>query len=265
MLAAVRVLAVAVFGEVALGRGDGDHELEGVAAADAQVLRHRAEAVGGVQVTVHEGVVVAAPAAFAAEAPEHVLREVVDVGALGMLEFAEEALAGHVQDEELLIAVAAVLDDRAVALGLLRGVDQFPAFVNRDGGRHLDEGVLAALHGLESHRHVPFPRSGDVDHVDVIPGDHLFPGILGVGVDDRLLAGLGLHVVEGALGALGLEVADRHHFGEVDVDRGVDVGHAAGEADERAAHLLQGLGLQVPDRLIAGGAGTGHRDFIMAL
>ena len=149
-----------------------------------------------------------------------------------------------------------------IALGLLRGIDQLPAFVDGDGRGDLDEGVLAALHGLDGHRHVPFPRRGDVDDVDVVAGHHLLPGILGVGVDDRLLAGLRLHVVEGALGAFGLEVADRHDFSEVDVHGRVHVRHAAREADEGAADFLQGLGLEVPDRLVAGGARARRGDVL---
>jgi len=93
----------------------------------------RAEAVRGVQVAVHESVVVAAPVAFAAERPEDAAGEIMDIGALGMLEVAEEALAGEVQDEEFFFAVAAVLDDRAMALGLLRHVHELPALV--DGHR----------------------------------------------------------------------------------------------------------------------------------
>ena len=134
VLALVRLVLVAELGEVELGRRDGDDELEGVAAADVHVLRHRAEAVRGVQVAVHEAVVVAAPVAFAAKGPEDAAREVMDVSALGMLEVAEEALAGKVQDEELFFAIAAVLDDGAVALGLLRHVHELPAFVDGDGG-----------------------------------------------------------------------------------------------------------------------------------
>ena len=52
---------------------------------------------------------------------------VVDVATFAVLEVAEEALAGEVQDEELFFAVAAVFEDWAMALVFFRGVDDIPA------------------------------------------------------------------------------------------------------------------------------------------
>ena len=264
VLALVRLVLVAELGEVELGRGDRDDELERVAAADVQVLRHRAEAVRGIQVAVHEAMVVAAPVAFAAERPEDAAGEVMDVGALRVLEVAEEALAGEVQDEELFFAVAAVLDDRAVALGLLRHVHELPAFVDGHRGRDLDEDVLALLHGLEGHRDVPFPGGGDVDDVDVVAGDQLLPGVLVTEVHHGFLARLLLDVLGGALGALLDDVADGDDLGERDVGGGVHVAAATVQADEAATDLFRRLGGEIPDRLVAGRARAGHGDIARA-
>ena len=256
----VRLVLIAELGEVELGRGDGHHELERVAAADVHVLRHRAEAVRGVQVTVHEAMVVAAPVAFAAEAPEDAAAKVVDVGALGVLEVAEEALAGEVQHEELFVAVAAILDDGTVALGLFSHVHELPALVDGDGGGDFDEGVLALFHDLEGHRHVPLPRGGDEDDVDVVAFEHLFPRVLVAEIHRGFLAGDLLDVGSGALGPGFNDVADGDDFGERDVRRRVHVGTPAVEADDGDPDFLDGLGRQVPDGLVASRARTSRRD-----
>ena len=138
----------------------------------------------------------------------------MDVAAFTVLKVAEEALAGEVQDEELFLAVAAVLEDRAVALLFFRGVDDVPAFVDRQAAVHFDEGVLAELHGADGHRLVPFPRRSDVDDVDIVACDHLLPDILVAAVDDGRLTGLLTNDFRLRLGAIVEDVADRDDFGK---------------------------------------------------
>ena len=176
----------------------------------------------------------------------------MDVGALAMLEVAEEALALEVQDEELFFAVAGVLEDRAVALVFFRGVDDIPALVDRQAAVHFDEGVLAELHRADGHRLVPFPGCGDVDDVDVIPGDHFFPGVLVAAVDGRRLARLLADDFRLRLGAIIKDVADRDDFHEGRRHSRGDVGAATIEADDAHANLLHGLGREIPDGFIAG-------------
>ncbi len=208
--------------------------------------------------------VVAAPVAFAAEAPEDAAGEVVDVGALSVLEVAEEALAGKVEYEELFFAIAAVLDDCAVALGLLRHVHELPTLVNGNRRQDLDEGVLALGHGFEGHRHVPFPRGGHVDDVDIIALQHLLPDVLVAEIHRGLLAGDFIDVGGGALGAGFDDVADSDDFGERDIRGGVHVIAPTTEADDGDADLLSRLGGKFPDGLVARRAGMRSRDIACA-
>ena len=176
----------------------------------------------------------------------------MDVGALAMLEVAEEALALEVQDEELFFAVAGVLEDRAVALVFFGGIDDIPALIDRQAAVHFDEGVFAQLHRADGHRLVPFPRGGDIHDVDIIPGDHFFPGVLVSAVDGRRLARLLADDLGLRLGPVVEDVADRDDFHEGRRHGGGDVGAAAIEADDAHANLLHGLGREIPDGFIAG-------------
>ena len=97
----------------------------------------------------------------------HVVHQRVDVGTLGVGQFAEHALAHHVQGLQLEEVVAAVLQHHAVPAGALAGLDQLPAAVQVQGRRHLDRRVLAVAHGADRHGHVPRPGRADVDQVQV--------------------------------------------------------------------------------------------------
>ena len=124
--------------------------------------------------------------------------------------------------------------------------------------------MLAVLHGLERHRHVPLPRGGHIDDVDIIARDHLFPDVLVAEVHRGLLAGDLFHVGGGALGAGFDDIANGDDFGERDVCGGVHVTAATAKADDGDSHLFGWLGRQLPDGLIASWAGTRGRDIARA-
>ena len=173
-----------------------------------------------------------------------------------MLEVAEEALPLQVQDEELLLAVAAVLEDRAVAPVFLGGVDEIPALVYRQAAVHFDEGVLAQLHRPDGHRLVPFPRGGDIHDVEVFACDEFLPGVFVAAVDRRCPSGLLPNDLGLGLRAFGEDIAERDDFHEGRGDARGDVGTAAVEADDAHADLFLRLRLQIPDGLVAGGTRT---------
>ena len=251
---AVRFQAFAELGESELRGRDRDGELEGVAAADPHVLGDGAEPVGGVEVTLQERRVAAAPVAGGVkEARAGLAALVVDVGALAMLEVAEEALALQVEHEELFLPVAAVLEDRAVALVFFGGVDDIPALVDRQPAVHFDEGVLAQFHRADGHRLVPFPRGGDIHHVEVFACDEFLPGVFVAAVDRRRPAGLLPHDLSLRLRAFVEDIAERDDLDEGSGDARSDVGTAAVEADDAHADLFLRLRRQVPDGLVAGG------------
>ena len=126
---------------------------EGVLGArEAHVLGHRAEAVARIEVPVAPDVVVRAPRAGAAVHLLHLVAQVVDVRRLAVEQLADDALADHVEVDQLLPPVAHVLHVHAVAAGLLGGVHELPHLVHRHGDGRLDEHVGAGLHGRHAHR-----------------------------------------------------------------------------------------------------------------
>ena len=254
---AVRLQAFAELGESELRRRDRDGELEGVAAADAHILGDGAEPVGGVEVALQERRITAAPVAAGIEETRAGFAALVmDVGAFAVLQVAEEALALQVQDEEFLFAVAAVLEDRAMALVFFGGVDDIPALVDRQAAVHFDEGVLAELHRPDGHRLVPFPRGGDIHDVEVIARDQFLPGVLVAAVDRRRPAGLLPHDLGLRLRAFVEDIAERDDFHEGRGDARGDVGAAAVQADDTHADFFLRLRRQVPDRLVTSGTWT---------
>ena len=142
------------------------------AAVDVHVLRDRAETVRRVEIPVAVFVMRRSPHTGAALGVVHLFAEVVDVGGLAVSELAEEALAAHVEHHELFASVANVLHHHAVSSAALLRFDEAPAFVDRHRRRHLDERVLAGLHGVHGHRCVPSPRCRDHDDVEVGALEH---------------------------------------------------------------------------------------------
>src|SRR6202034_2141463 len=109
-----------------LGRAHRSHVRKPVAALDAHVIRDRSEAVRGIQIAVAQSVLGAAPQPLAGVG-EKFSAQVVDVSALAVQQLTKLASVNHAQDERLVVAVAAVLENHAMAACLLRGAHNLPA------------------------------------------------------------------------------------------------------------------------------------------
>ena len=120
----------------------------------------------GIQIPVALHGVRAPPEAFTLVA-ELDLAKIVQVSTLGMNDLAEHALADHIEDHHLGLAVVAILHHHAMSACLLRHLDELPAIVERHSCGHFRGGMLAILHGCDAHRHVPLPRRRRVDEIDV--------------------------------------------------------------------------------------------------
>ena len=232
---------------------------QGVAAQDVEVHRNWAQAVGGVQVAVAVQVVLQAPAVLVVGGVEHHHAQVVQIGALGVGQCAEDAFLDHLHDPELLAVVAAVLQHDAVALGLLGDLYEVNGFLVGRGDGDLAGGVQALPHGVASHGRVPFPWRADEGQVSVVGVAGGLPRVVVAGEDLRCgileLADAGL----GLLDFLGVDVADGGDLGVAFADEPfehVDEARSAvAEADEGHAHLGQGFGLEVKDGALQPGLG----------
>src|SRR5258705_54241 len=136
-----------------------DQRGEAIAAIDVHAVGDRTQSVRRVEIAVafHRMRAAPQPLTFAAELYR---TQVVHVPALGVQDFAEHALADHVEDHHLHPAVVAVLHHDAVLPVLLGVLDESPAVIHGVGGGHLGGGVLAIAHRRETDRDVPFPRRG---------------------------------------------------------------------------------------------------------
>ena len=225
-----------------------------VAAVYVQQLAGGAEAVRGVDVAAVLLVEFKAPVALVV-IPEGI--QVVDIRSLDMEDVAEQPLFGHVERRELEEVVDAVFEHHAVAPGLLGGIHQLPAFVERRGGGNLHGDVFALLHGVDGHRDVLLPWSDDVHEIDVVAFAELFPALLtavsrGFGQsaahEDRLRA----------VDPLGVEVAEGFDLDAVEVGEalhGARTAHA--QPDEAHADGLHRSRLESQHRLLARFAGRG--------
>ena len=106
-------------------------------------------------------------AAVAGAVREVAPRKAVDVRAFRVGQLAEKALVAQVERQELILAVAAVLEQHAVAAVALRRIDYLPGLLDGLAARHLDVDVLAAVEGVCDHLGVQLRRRRDVDDVDV--------------------------------------------------------------------------------------------------
>ena len=149
-------------------RAHRDEALEAVPAVDVEVPRHRAQAVRRVEVAVPLQVLEPPPEPDVLPVEEQ-RSQVVDVGALGVVDLAQHSRPDEVPRQHLAPAVVAVLEHDAVPPRPLGGVHELPALVEGDGGRDLDRGVGSSRHGGERHRDVPAPGCRDVDEVEVAP------------------------------------------------------------------------------------------------
>ena len=224
----------AVLVEAALRRAHGNDVVEAVAALDAHVVGHRAQAVGGIEIAVEPGVEVAAPQALALVG-EELLAEIVHIGAFAVEQIAKQAGVDHAQDGSFVGAVAAILEDHAVAAGLFRGVDELPAVFDGGGGGHFDGGMLAVLHGGNRHLHVPVPGRGDHDQVKVVASHQRFEIVFAVGVELRRSLPCLDHQRLRMLGLFAHDVAKRKHLGVGAEQVFKQVGAAPSGADEADA------------------------------
>ena len=196
------------------------------------------------------------PAALAVEIVEQTA-QIVKIGALGVVEFAENPFPRQVQKEKLVLAVATVFQDQTVPLRALAGVHQPPAIVHSDSGGDFDEGVPAAFHGAKGHGHMPFPGSGDIDDINIRQITQFFPDVFGAAKNGGAFATGLFHGRRGRVGALGAQIAHGRDVGEFNAQNVADeAGAASAATDEGRAHPGLRRGRKLVDRLLAGGAGA---------
>ena len=175
----LRLMLGAPVRQAGLGRAHRDDVLEAVAAIDVHERSHGAESVRRIEVAVALRVMRATPEPFIT-CLEQDFAQVVIVGGTTMLDLTKQAGAHHVQHQQLVVAVAAVLQHDAVASRLLRRLHQLPAIVDGVCRRHLRRGMLAGLHRSQADGHVQLPRRGRVHDVDVVAQDELFVGTFAI-------------------------------------------------------------------------------------
>ncbi len=218
----------------------GDEILQAIAAIDVHALRDRTESVRGIEIAVAPHRVRAAPQAFAVRRELHAA-QVVQIAALAVQNLSEQPAPDEIETEHLRPVVAAILHHHAVAEMFLRVFDELPALVERDGGGHLGGRVLARFHRGDTHGHVPFPRRGGEDEIEIFGLAQALEIARAARVRGRRRPAV---LFAGVLNVLDLvrdDVADR-----LDLDAGnlheavedVMRAHPA-DADEAHAHALQ--------------------------
>ena len=136
--------------------------------------------------------------------------QVVVVRSTGVLELTEHAALHHLEDEQLIVPVVAVLHHQAVSPRALGRVDELRAILERVGGRNLGGGVLPRFHRRQHHGHVEFPRRGRVHEVDVVASHEVAIRLGTVGKACRLVVMPGLpHLLHRELHLLGHGVTER--------------------------------------------------------
>ena len=216
-----------------------DQVVEAVAAVDVQALRDGAEPVRRIQVAVALRGMGAAPQPLTVGGELH-RAQVVVVAALGVEQLPEQALPHQVEHQHLAPIVAAVLHHHAVLALPLGRLDQSPAIVHRVRRGHLRRRVLPVAHGLEAHRHVPFPRRRREHQVELLLGDHAHEVARAPVVDDRARPAGGDHLVGVDGGVLRGDVADGFHVHAVEREEVLDVHRTLpADSDEADAHPVQ--------------------------
>ena len=148
---------------------------ETVATVDVQALGHWTKAVSGIYVSTVFHVVLHAPVqvvlvvivrVFPVKVPEPL--QTVDVSTLSTDNLAEHTILSHRQSVQLVLVVAAVLQDEAMQTSLLGQVYQAPALFQIHGTGYLYGGVLAILHSELCHGIVVVPVCSNVHQVYVV-------------------------------------------------------------------------------------------------
>ncbi len=239
---ALRIVPLGPLVEPARRRAHRDQIVELVTAIDVHHVGDRPEPVGGIEVAVAHHGVRPPPQALVAIL-ELDRAQIVQVAALGVQDLAEQALARHVEDHHLRTVVVAVLHHDAVLAMRLGELDQPPAVVDRVSRRHLGRGVLAVLHRRGAHGHVPPPRGGGEDEVEVLVFAHAHE----VRLTPRVERGRPTTVLDDPrcdLPGAGLDdVADRDDLHPVDAEK---VAHVRAtlepDPDEADADDVDGVG-----------------------
>ena len=225
---------------------------QGVAPKDVEIHAHRSETMRGVEVAVAVQVMLEAPAVLVVGRVQHHHPQVVQVGALGVGQGAEDAFLDHVEDPQLLTVVAAVFEHDAVALRFLGHLNEVDAFLVGGGDGHFAGGVQPLPHGMGGHGGVPFPRGADQGEVREFGGAGGLPGVI-ASCEGLGRGGLELgNAVERPLNLVGIDVADG-------ADLGVPLTHkpfehvdeaapSVAQPDEGNPHLGQGFRGQVKHR-----------------
>ena len=133
----------------------------------------------------------------------------MQVAGLAVDQFAKHPLAYHAEHQQLAFTVAAVFQHHAMPLRLLGRIDQLPALIQRDCGRHFDHGVLAVLHRADCHAHMPIPGRGNINHVDILAPAEVLEVGLALGIAGRLRLAFRHDTLLDPLYPLRHQVADR--------------------------------------------------------
>src|SRR5271170_3022742 len=107
------------------------------------------------------------------------------ISTLAIKQISKEPCVGHAQDEGLVIAVTAVFQHRAVSSGVLRGIDQLPAVLDRGRRRDLYSHVFPMIHSGDRHLDMPVPRRRDDDQVKIAASYQRLEGMVALSVQCR--------------------------------------------------------------------------------
>ena len=162
------------------------HVVEPITAIDVHERGHRAQPVRRIQVAVAQCVMRAPPQTFVAILKQNRTQIVIVRGAT-VLDLAEDAGANHVQHQQLVVSIAAILHHDAMPAHAFRHVHQLPAILNAVRGGYFGGGVFARLERRQAHRHVPLPRGCGIDDIDVVAQHQLFERVLIAGESGRLI------------------------------------------------------------------------------
>ena len=219
--------------------GHGNQADHAVAAVDVQILGDGAQLMGGIQLAVAlEEVILTVMAVDVAVAD--FLAQVVLIAALAVNQFAEHALADHVQKSQLHLVVAAVFQQHAGDAGFLAGTDHAPAFLNGGGAAYFHRNPLAGAHGGNADVDMRGPAGHNNDCIDIIAGDDAL--VVGVAFGQEALNFAGFLL--GQLDAVLVYVADHADF---------NVGHL-----QQGLHLTASASAQTDDCQIDGTSGFTH-------
>ncbi len=148
--------------------------------------------------------------------------------------------------------------------GFLGGVYESPYLVEGHGGGHLDGGVLAVFHGVETHGRMVVPVGGYVHKVDVVALNKLLPCVFRTAVCGGALNSRSVKDFLAFLNIGAVKVAQSHNLGAGNFcETGNSAGTAHAQTDESHSYCVDGVGSEANHVLLTGGAlrhiGCNHR------